>query len=224
MNLEDLIAYFREDATDKLEPYLWEDETVTRWLNEAQDEAAVRGRLLLDDSTPAVTTIAVNAGQASYQLHAKVYEIAHLHWQPSAAAHRGKAVDLVTREWLDRQHPDWRVRLDCDAMYAIQTEGALRLVPTPREDGVLTLEAYRLPLKPLTNDTDKPEIHAASHPHLVYWALHRAFSQPDSDGFDPLRAATAEAAFTGYFGARPDADLRRATRHDVPQVNATYIF
>ena len=62
----------------------------------------------------------------------------------------------------------------------------------------------------------------ASHQHLVYWALHRAFSQPDSDGFDPQRAATAEATFTGYFGARPDADLRRATRHDVPQVNVGY--
>ena len=65
MTLEELIASFREDSTDKLEPYLWEDETVTRWLNEAQDEAAVRGRLLLDDSTPAVTQIAVTAGQAN---------------------------------------------------------------------------------------------------------------------------------------------------------------
>jgi hypothetical protein len=26
MNLEDLIASFREDSTDKLEPYLWEDD------------------------------------------------------------------------------------------------------------------------------------------------------------------------------------------------------
>lgn len=224
MTLEELIASFREDATDKVQPFLWEDETVTRWLNEAQDEAAVRGRLLLDDSTPAVTTIAVTAGQASYQLHAKVYEIAHLQWQPSAAAHRAQPVELVTREWLDRKHPGWRVRLDCDALYAIQSEGALRLVPTPREAGTLVLEAYRLPMKAMVNDTDKPEIHAASHAYLVYWALHRAFSQPDSDGFDPQRAATAEAAFTGYFGARPDADLRRATRHDEPQVNATYIF
>lgn len=224
MNLEELIASFREDATDKVATYLWTDEAVTRWLNEAQDEAAVRGRLLLDDSTQAVTRIAVTEGQASYQLHAKVYEIAHLHWQPSAAAHRGKPVELVTREWLDRNHPGWRVRFDCDSMYAIQTEGALRLVPTPREAGVLTLEAYRLPLKPLVNDTDKPEIHAASHPYLVYWALHRAFSQPDADGFDPQRAATAEATFTGYFGARPDADMRRSTRHDEPQVNVTYIF
>lgn len=224
MTLEELIASFREDATDKVQPFLWEDETVTRWLNEAQDEATVRGRLLLDDSTPAVTTIAVTAGQASYQLHAKVYEIAHLQWQPSAAAHRAQPVELVTREWLDRKHPGWRVRLDCDALYAIQSEGALRLVPTPREAGTLVLEAYRLPMKAMVNDTDKPEIHAASHAYLVYWALHRAFSQPDSDGFDPQRAATAEAAFTGYFGARPDADLRRATRHDEPQVNATYIF
>lgn len=112
----------------------------------------------------------------------------------SAAAHRSKPVELVTREWLDRHHPDWPVRFDCDAVHAIQTEGALRLVPAPREAGVLTLEAYRLPLKPLANDSDKPENHAASHPYLVYWALHRAFSQPDSDGFDPQRAATAEAA------------------------------
>ena len=57
MTLEELIASFREDATDKVGPYLWEDETVTRWLNEAQDEAAVRARLLLDDSTPAVTPL-----------------------------------------------------------------------------------------------------------------------------------------------------------------------
>ena len=224
MNLEELIASFREDSADKVEPYLWEDETVTRWLNEAQDEAAVRARLLLDDSTPAVTTIAVEVGKASYQLHPKVYEIAHLQWQASAAAHRAKPVDLVTREWLDRKHPGWRSRIDCDALYAIQSEGALRMVPVPKEAGKLVLEAYRLPLKPLTNETDKPEIHAASHAYLVYWALHRAFSQPDGDGFDPQRAATAEAEFTGYFGARPDADLRRATRHDEPQVNVTYIF
>lgn len=224
MNLEELIGSFREDSTDKVEPYLWEDEAVTRWLNEAQDEAAVRGRLLLDDSTPAVTTMAVQAGKASYQLHPKIYEIAHLHWQPGAAGHRSKPVDLVTREWLDRNHPDWRVRFDFDAVYAIQSEGSIRMVPTPREAGTLTLEAYRLPLKPLTGDGDKPEIHAASHAYLVYWALHRAFSQPDADGFDPQRAATAEAAFTGYFGKRPDADLRRSTRHDEPQVNVAYIF
>ncbi|RPP87255.1 hypothetical protein IPC1125_34030, partial [Pseudomonas aeruginosa] len=52
--------------------------------------------------------------------------------------------------------------------------------------------------------------------HLVQWALHRGFSIPDMESFDPNRAALAEAAFTAYFGERPDSDLRRITREDVP--------
>ena len=224
MTLGELIASFREDASDTVEPFLWEAEHVIRWLNEAQDEATIRGRLLLDDSTLAVTMIVVQAGKASYQLHPKVYEIAYLHWQPGAASSRGRTVKLVSREWLDDKRPGWRNNAHSNDAFAIQTERALRLVPTPQEDGTLTLEAYRLPIKVLANDSDKPEIHEAHHAYLVHWALHRAFSKPDSDGFDSQRAATAERAFTDYFGSRPDSDLRRSTRHDEPQVNVVHIL
>lgn len=86
------------------------------------------------------------------------------------------------------------------------------------------MEVYRLPIKLLVNDSDKPEIHEAHHAYLVHWALHRAFSKPDSDGFDPQRADTSERAFTDYFGPRPDSDLRRSTRHDEPQVNVVHIL
>ena len=88
--------------------------------------------------------------------------------------------------------------------------------------GTLHIEGYRVPLKALENDTDKPEIHEAHHRHLVHWALHRAFSKPDSETIDPQRAATAEAAFTRYFGPGPDADLRRSTRHDEVQTNKAF--
>lgn len=224
MTLDELIASFREDASDTLEPFLWETEHVTRWLNEAQDEAAIRGRLLLDDSTPAVTTIEVLEGKASYQLHPKVFEIAHLHWQKGAGSGRGRTVKLVSREWLDDMRPGWRSNAHAHDAFAIQTERALRLVPIPQEDGMLTMEVYRLPIKLLVNDSDKPEIHEAHHAYLVHWALHRAFSKPDSDGFDPQRADTSERAFTDYFGPRPDSDLRRSTRHDEPQVNVVHIL
>ena len=76
---------------------------------------------------------------------------------------------------------------------------------------------------PLVNDADKPEINQAHHRHLVHWALHRAFSKPDSETIDPTRAATAEAAFTRYFGPSPDADLRRSTRHDEVQTNISFM-
>lgn len=63
---------------------------------------------------------------------------------------------------------------------------------------------------------DVPEIAAIHHEYLVQWALYRAFSVPDTETFDPNRAAIAEREFTQYFGLRPDSDLRRITREDTP--------
>lgn len=216
MNLEQLTAAFREDAQDRVEEYLWAEPDVTRWFNEAQDEAAIRGRLLMDDYTPEVCRITLVAGQPSYPLHSKLYEIAHLRIEGAGE------VALVTREWLDRKEPDWRTRDMRHRSYAIQSDTRLRLVPEPASAGTLVLEGYRLPLKQLRGDNDKPEIHEAHHAQLVHWVLYRAFSKPDADGFDPNRATQAYAMFEKYFGLRPDSDLRRATRQDEPHANANW--
>ena len=78
MNLEQLIAQFRIDADDLVQPYLWPDEWVAPWLTEAVSEAAVRGRLLYEAAGPAICEIAVTAGTATYPLHASLYELATL--------------------------------------------------------------------------------------------------------------------------------------------------
>ena len=220
MNLEQLIQQFRVDADDMQSPPLWESEWIAAWLTEAQDEAAIRGRLLMDDYTPALTQIPVTAGVASYTLHPKLYEIAVIDFIPEVGY--VQPVYLTSREKLDRDRNGWRNEPAGVPCSAIQTDTRLRLVPVPSVNGTLRLEAYRLPLKALVNDNDKPEIHEAHHRHLVHWALHRAFSKPDSEAIDPTRAATAEAAFTRYFGPSPDADLRRSTRHDEVQTNKAF--
>ena len=222
MNLEQLIARFRIEADDLIEPYLWEPEWLANWFSEAQDEAAVRARLLLDDYTPAVTQIAVSAGWDSYSLHAKLYEIASLRLVPTDQ--RPCAPRLVSREWLDRKVPGWRDLPAGTPRWAIQTDTRLRLVPAPAVDGAIRLEAYRLPMKVLANDNDKPEIHEAHHIHLVQWVLYRAFGKPDADAHDPQRSAQALAQFEQYFGLRPDADLRRSTRADEVQANVSYVL
>ena len=221
MNLEQLRQQFRIDADDLVtNPPLWEDEWIAAWLTEAQDQAAMRARLLLDDYTPAVTQIAVTAGVDLYPLHPKLYEIAVIDFVPVTGY--VQPVYLTSREKLDRDRNGWRNEPAGVPCSAIQTDTRLRLVPVPSVNGTLRLEAYRLPLKPLANDTDKPEIHEAHHRHLVHWALHRAFTKPDSETIDPTRAAAAEAAFTRYFGPSPDADLRRSTRHDEVQTNKAF--
>ena len=217
MNLEQLIAQFRIDAEDLVQPYLWLDEWVASWLTEAVSEAAVRGRLIYEAANPSVCQIAVAANAATHDLHKSLFELVHLRFQATGAA-TSSVLSIKAREELDRIRPGWRDETGTPR-YAVQDDTRITLVPRPEVAGTLHVEGYRVPLKALENDTDKPEIHEAHHRHLVHWALHRAFTKPDSETIDPQRAAAAEAAFTRYFGPSPDADLRRRTREDVPHVN-----
>ena len=220
MNLEQLIAQFRIDADDLVQPYLWPDDWVAPWLTEAVSEAAVRGRLIYEAANAAVCQIAVAASAATHELHKSLFELVHLRFQATGAA-TSSVLSIKAREELDRIRPGWRDETGTPR-YAVQDDTRITLVPRPEVAGTLHIEGYRVPLKALENDTDKPELHEAHHRHLVHWALHRAFTKPDSETIDPQRAATAEAAFTRYFGPSPDADLRRSTRHDEVQTNKAF--
>lgn len=220
MTLEQLIQQFRVDADDLTRPHFWDAEWIATWLTEAQAEAAIRKRLLYEASNPAVCQIAVAANAATHDLHKSLFELVHLRFQATGAT-TSSVVTIKAREELDRIRPGWRDETGTPR-HAIQDDTRITLVPRPELAGTLHIEGYRVPLKALENDTDKPEIHEAHHRHLVHWALHRAFTKPDSETIDPTRAATAEAAFTRYFGPRPDADLRRSTRHDEVQTNKAF--
>ena len=216
MNLADLIRRFRVLSKDVVFPYRTEDQDVIDWLNDAQAQACVRGRLLVAEGDQLLCQIALTPGQSTYPLHRSLYELIDL--RVITPTGEVRKVVLKSREWLDAEFPEWR---DCqrDCTMAIQTDTGLRLVGKVNAGEVLRLEAYRLPLKKLDNDTDKPEIHEAHHEHLIQWALHKAFSVPDSELFDPNRAALSERAFTSYFGRLPDSDMRRITREDVAHHN-----
>jgi hypothetical protein len=164
--------------------------------------------------------ISVSAGTAYFPIHPALYELTFCGFLPEGGAER-KGVRLVSDEWLDKYMPRWREESGFP-LYALQEDRAVRLAPTPDVAGTLILEGYRFPLKDMAAMEDAPEINAAHHVHLVQWVLHRAFSVPDTEFFDPDRAARAEAEFTRYFGLRPDSDLRRITREDTPQHNEAF--
>ena len=226
MNLEQLRRRFRVLAKDTVEPFLYADDDIADWLTDAEAQAAIRGRLLLEDMIPAVCVLPVSVGQAGYKLHPKLYELVNVRFKAFGDT-RSEPLQLVSREWMNDNVRDWR---DADnwsytsasRRYAVQSETGLRIVPAPDVAGELLIEGYRLPLKPLANDTDRPEIHEASHEKLIQWALFRAFSVPDSESFDPQRSENAQAEFTRHFGLSVDADLRRSTRTDQVQHNTAY--
>ena len=217
MQLGELIRRFRTQANDKVEPYFNEDEDVKDWLNDAVNEACIRGRLVHESQNNDVCKITVLIGSSRYQLHDSLYELTRIWFKPSDGA-KGQCLSLMSAELLDHYYDgeNWRVKQG-NPEHIIQDDTGVRLVPIPIMDGELQLEGYRTPIAVMVEDTDTPvDLHKAHHPYLIEWALHKAFSVPDTEFFDPNRAQIAEAKFTEYFGDRPDSDLRRITREDVP--------
>lgn len=222
MNVEALVWAYRVAALDKVEPYLVDDDQALEWLNEAEGEAAVRMRLLHESTDAGVCQIDVDAGTAIYTLDARLFELTHVAFRLDGSTERAQ-LRLVSTGWLDQNVPDWRDETGTP-LYAVQLETTIRLVPKPDAAGTLLLEGYRLPLVPMADGEDKPEIHGAHHRHLVEWCLHRAFSVPDSELLDTNKAAEALQRFTAYFGPRPDANLRRMTREDVDHHNVAHLI
>lgn len=220
MNLGEMILQYRRAAQDHEQPGLVDTPELVSLFNEAEREAVIRGRLLLEIADPAICEIVVSPGQSAYRLHPTIYELTHLGFKREGGFRR-TPVYLTSIEELDHSCRDWR-DTEGEPTSAIQTDRSLHLVPTPVASGVLHVEGYRLPRKPMKDESDTPEIHHIHHGYLHLWVLHRVFSIPDAELFDPARAAAAEEEFTRYFGLRPDSDLRRSTRHDAPHTNKPF--
>lgn len=218
MDLAELIAQVRVDSDDLEVPYFSSDANITAWLNESEAEACIRSLLIHDTSTPAVCTIAVTAGVSVYPLHSAIIEITRAGFTPTGTDTE-QVLYLTDITELDRIYPSWRKYTELPK-YAIQNDTTIQLACKPSTDGALALECHRLPLKNIEDQTtESPEIGRIHHRHLVQWALHRAYSRPDAEIFNPNKSATALAEFTRVFGLRPDADYRKAAQANRPHVN-----
>lgn len=221
MDRDALIAQHRVDSDDLVPDYLSTDPQITAWLNEAEQEAAIRSRLIQDVSTPAVCSISVTAPANVFSLHPAVFEISYAAFTPTGES-CPQELYLTSRVFMDSRHRGWRTRVE-QPRQAIHTDKQLQLGCIPCTDGTIALEVYRLPLLNIEDQADEsPEIAAIHHRHLVHWSLYRCYSRPDAEIHDPARAAIELAEFTKVFGLRPDADYRKASEADRPQFNQAY--
>lgn len=217
MTLADLIARYRLAAHDHETPGFCSDDELREYFNDAQAEAAIRGRMLRAtvENRADLCSLGLAAGNAAAELDPTLCELSYQAWRAQGDAVRSP-LKLCTREWLDRNVADWRDLPVGDPCYLVKDGTALQVVPAPSRPGEILLEGYFTPAR-MEADGDEPGIPKMHHIHLLQWVLYRAFSKPDAELFDSNRAAQAEAEFTRYFGARPDVDLRNDTRSDEPQ-------
>lgn len=212
--VEQLERRFRVDVDDRNGPdYLWTPEWFLEALNEAQDEACIRARLLTDAITTAICTIDVDDTLTEYQLDPRVIDV-------------DKIVLGTSRRFLGK-----RDRLPADDLRALQGNhelsagtpcyfavegmpagGLVLLLNRPAAVAsytTLQLTVNRLPLVRLLTGSDTPEIAETLHTRLLHWVEHLAYRTRDADAGSAPRSDAAEERFNRCFGTRPSARWER---------------
>lgn len=232
MNTAELIERFRRESDDRARSLngdrrdlFWPDDEVAAYLTEAEQEAAIRKKLL-----PDAAVVRVVPDQSAYPFttffeitRADLYRVTDTSTDPVTLERRPCELCIVSRERMDEIDPDWRLERQAPR-YLVQEDTRILLPAIIARDYVVKLEGYRLPLVALSADDDQraPEIAPVHHRFLVHWALFRGYGVQDADTFDPARSARELALFEQYFGKRPDADLRKDMRADRPHVNRVW--
>jgi hypothetical protein len=218
MTLQDLITLFRNEADDATEPYLWSDEEVIEFANDAENEACRRARLLVD-STSALTQLLVDPLDAGViALDPSVVFV-----RRASLANRRPLARMTVRD-LDDQNPYWQATSPGTprAFVTDYQTGAILLYPAPAEDDMLLLTIVRTPLVEMASLEDSPEISPRFHRSLRYWMLYRAYSKQDSQANDPKKAADSLALFEQEFGKKSSAIDENWIAHEQLNDDGTY--
>lgn len=226
MTLEALLALLRgailNDRTDRIggtSDYLWTDETLVTYINEAQRRFAVKGLVLRDGRTDEVTKITLVEGQTSYSLHESVLAVltAKVEGNEADLARVGHdalaAYRAPTDRWVD---PTTFTGLNPGATLAFSTDETLnddstssfsqitlRIHPTPSADqagDIIRLRVIRKPLEQLTTLAlqASPEIPEDHHIEMLDWAAYLALRIVDDDAGAPKRAEDFRQTFEDH--------------------------
>lgn len=204
MNLGELVSHAARDIRDDIgadderlvSPAEWR-----RFANEAQVEACRRGRLLVDSSTPEICHYSIMADNPVIVLDSRVLFIRRARLVTAATRLLG-----IRTELLDRAGTMWEDDIgDVSHVVINWQSGALRLYPIPQDDDELRLTVVRMPLAPMVDEEDTPEINSRFHEGLIHWMKYRAYNQQDTDLEKTPRAMKFLGLFEEEFGNKSSA-------------------
>lgn len=214
MNAGELEERFRKQVDDEAQPPLWGSDEFLNWLNEAENEACARARLLVDSIGTAVTysvsgtststtththgIVTLGSGTEYYDLDERI-----LYLRRVKLASRTIPLSPMDYRDMDQCYPGWEAHTGSVTGYVrgLQT-GKFRPYRIPTATDTVKLTTIRLPLVAMSQPKDTPEIATHYHIHLNDWVCFRAYSKKDSQAYDPNLAKEHLAHFEAMFGTR----------------------
>ena len=192
---------------------------ILSYLNDAEREACIRGRLLTDSTTDEVCAVELSAGVATYAHDPRILSV--LRGKLTGA---GKPLSKISFTRLDELVEGWEDQSGEPVAFVTgMDKGLLRLFKAPVAAGMLNLTVIRLPLADVTTKTS-PEINPYLHVALIPWIKYRIYGNQDSELFNGNRSAEMLARFEAKFGKRPadQADIFEAMQiptYELPGVD-----
>lgn len=201
MTLAELIDEVRRILDDRVLPCLVPDEDIVRLLNNAVEEACLRTRVI-QDSTSAVTAVALEPDEERYHLDASIYAVRRV-------VVGGERLQLVDTAQLDEMHPGWDAAPSGRPKYAVfdYGTGEMLLHPAPAQADTARLLVWRRPTEDerldVSDPTAEPALPEMMHRGLVHWAAAHAALSPDQDVLNGELYAAQSAMFEAEYGRKP---------------------
>jgi len=205
---QDLITIMREDylsdtfdgidtaTEDEInENVLWTNSQLLRYLNEAQDEACLRGNMHRVDTTP----VTITSGRANYPLDSDIVRIEKIYLDST-----DKPITHYSKDQLSRKFPDWRTETSSEITHFAISNRSLRVYPIPTGTDKLYIEAYMMPDQDVQLNVEIESIDPNYHKDLIWYALHLAYLKHDADTYDKDRSDYYLRKFEQSFGPKLD--------------------
>jgi hypothetical protein len=205
MTSDALLEMFRRDTMDIRRPYLWSDEEIYAFENDAYYMFARLTGGIPDFSTSAVCLVTATVNVSTSALHPKILRIRKAHLEAD-----GRAVHVINAQDTDGLNDEDYgllrrlssvVNIPGPVRYMIigQEQDKVQWVNLPDATTQVRLLVERLPLTTIDGPDQTFDGVKDHHVlHLLKWMRHLAYNKQDAEVYDPSKSASEAAAFMGY--------------------------
>lgn len=206
MSPAELVAAFRSEMQDIVQPYLWPDDEIVAYLDDAQIQfcTLIGG---LRDAVSALCTLVVPAGAKSVAYDPRILMLRDAYRESD-----GRRVTIMNMESMmgparmtdtpTNLGLSWQANQAVGPIRAVITgmsQNALHIVGNTDAEDTLHLVLNRLPLDTVTL-TSALEIPPQNHRTLLLWMKHLALLKQDAEVFDKARAEECAREFYAKCG------------------------
>lgn len=203
MDSTGLYDAFRSDVVDTARPYLWSDDEVWRYANDAY-RMFVRLIGGVPDFDSDICAVSVIPGEAVADIDSNILRI-----MSATRRSDSNVVEIINSTDLGKMRSkDYgqTKQLVMDSRtgpvrYAVLglRKNALRWIQVPEEADTIDLVIYRLPLDTISGHAQElTDVEPDHHIHLVDWMKHLAYKKHDADTFNPTASKQGKDAFEEY--------------------------